>query len=727
MWSWRVLLKRMMRHKFEDTPIQFLKGVGDARAKQFATELNVSTFRDLLEYFPFRYVDRSKFYKIRELSGEMPMLQILGHFIHFTIEGEGKSQRLKGAFTDGSMIMEVVWFSGVKRIKEMYQPLTEYVLFGRPTVFKGVWQMAHPEIDRYDSEKPPTGFQGVYPMTEAIRKRGFGQRVLQKVVANLLSHQRFGEIEETLPREIMERYHFPSLKDSYRELHNPTDPMRLQRARERMKFEELFYLELQILRYSRRRSHQLKGHVFSHIGDYFNTYYGKCIPFELTGAQKRVLREIRADMRTGRQMNRLLQGDVGSGKTMVAFMSMLMSADNGFQSCLMAPTEILAGQHFETLSEWGRGIGLRVELLTGSTRAKARRGIHEGLMSGDIDILVGTHALIEDSVEFRNLGIAVIDEQHRFGVAQRARMWKKGVVPPHVLVMTATPIPRTLAMTVYGDLDVSVIDELPPGRKPIETWLRSDEARGEVDRHIWRQLREGRQIYIVYPLIHENEKLDLKSLEDGLERTRETFPGIEISFVHGKMKPAEKDYQMQKFVEGKSRIMVATTVIEVGVNVPNATVMVIENAERFGLSQLHQLRGRVGRGADRSWCILMSKQRLSSDTRKRLQIMTETTDGFLISEADLKLRGPGDMEGTQQSGIAFDLKIANLACDGQIVQAAREMAESVLAGNPQIAGVPEAEAAGKGEAIPLGADSLGILARELGRRFDKKIDWSLIS
>lgn len=714
-----------MKSRFEDTPIQFLKGVGDVRAKQFATELNISTFRDLLDYFPFRYVDRSKFYRIRELTGDMPALQIRGHFLHFSIEGEGKSQRLRAIFTDGSQSMEVVWFSGVKRIKELYHPMVEYVLFGKPTMFNGMWSMAHPEIDKYDPERPPTGFQGVYPLTDVLRKRGFSQRVLQKVISNLINHQRFSEIQETLPQKIIDFYHLPSLREAYLELHNPSDTNSLQKARERMKFEELFYLELQILRYSKRRSHQLKGLVFAHIGKYFNDFYSQCIPFELTGAQKRVLKEIRADMRTGRQMNRLLQGDVGSGKTMVAFMSMLMAMDNDFQSCLMAPTEILAGQHFETLREWGDKIGVRVELLTGSTRAKKRREIHEGLQNGEIGMLVGTHALLEDNVEFKNLGLAVIDEQHRFGVAQRAKMWGKNNVPPHVLVMTATPIPRTLAMTVYGDLDVSVINELPPGRKPIETWLRSDANRGEVDRHIFRQLQEGRQIYIVYPLIKENEKLALKSLEEGLERTRQTFRDVEISFVHGKMKPAEKDYQMQKFVEGKSRIMVATTVIEVGVNVPNATVMVIENAERFGLSQLHQLRGRVGRGADRSWCILMSKQQLSSDTRKRLRIMTETSDGFLISEADLKLRGPGDMEGTQQSGIAFDLKIANLAQDGQIVQAARDMAMNVLAGNPQIAGVP-AEGAAQ-NAMPLDDQSLMLLASELHRRFGKKIDWSLIS
>lgn len=714
-----------MKRRFEDTEIQYLKGIGTVRAKMLASELGISSFRDLLGYFPFRYVDRSKFYSIKELNGEMPMVQIRGHFINFSTEGEGKGKRYRGTFTDGSRMMDVVWFSGIKKIAEMYRPMQEYVIFGKPANYKGFWQMVHPEIDRYDPQRQKVGFQGIYSLTDPMRKRGFSQRTLRDAITNLFALSGYAELQETLPKEIIERFKFPSIGEAYREMHNPTSPAKLQKATERMKFEELFYLELNILRYSRRRNHQLQGYVFSRIGDYFNNYYAKCIPFELTGAQKRVIKEIRADMRTGRQMNRLLQGDVGSGKTMVAFMSMLISVDNGYQACLMAPTEILAGQHYATIREWGEKIGLKVALLTGSTRTKARREIHNGLLSGEINIIIGTHALLEEKVEFRNLGLAVIDEQHRFGVAQRARMWRKGTTSPHVLVMTATPIPRTMAMTVYGDLDVSVIDELPPGRKPIETWLRSDDNRGEVNRHIWRQLQEGRQIYIVYPLIKENEKLDLKSLEEGLERTRDTFRGVEISFVHGKMKPAEKDYQMQKFVEGKTRIMVATTVIEVGVNVPNATVMVIENAERFGLSQLHQLRGRVGRGADKSWCILMSKHKLASTTKKRLGIMTETCDGFLISEADLKLRGPGDMEGTLQSGMAFDLKISNLARDGQIVQAAREVAEDVLAGNPQIAGLNELEP--RATAIKLDLAGLNILANELRRRFDKKIDWSLIS
>lgn len=710
---------------FEETGIQYLKGIGEKRAKLLASELGISTFRDLLECYPFRYVDRSKFYRIRDLHEDMPLIQIKGHFISFSIEGEGARQRLIGVFTDQSRMMEVVWFSQVKRLRELYKPMTEYVIFGKPTLYRGDWQMAHPEVDLYDPERPPSGLQGIYSMTDVMRRKGLSQRMIQSAVMNLLTHPKFDTIKETLPKAIIERYNFPDLREAYRALHNPTDEVMLRRARERMKFEELFYLELQILRYSQRRSRILKGHVFSTIGEKFNRYYSECIPFELTGAQKRVLKEIRADMRTGRQMNRLLQGDVGSGKTMVAFMSMLMAADNGFQACMMTPTEILAGQHYETVSTWAEKIGLRVELLTGSTRAAKRREIHAGLISGDVDIIVGTHALLEENVEFKNLGLAVIDEQHRFGVAQRARMWTKNAIPPHVLVMTATPIPRTLAMTVYGDLSVSVINELPPGRKPIDTWLRTDGHRGEVNRHIRRQIQEGRQVYIVYPLIHENEKLELKSLEEGLESVRQTFPDVEISFVHGQMKPAEKEYQMQKFVEGRSRIMVATTVIEVGVNVPNATVMVIENAERFGLSQLHQLRGRVGRGADRSWCILMTHEKLAGPTRKRLHIMTETSDGFLISEADLKLRGPGDMEGTQQSGIAFNLKMANLATDGQIVQAARDMAEEVLEANPVISG--EEREVPDSMPMKMDAGGLQILADELRRRFGKKIDWSLIS
>ena len=690
-----------------------------------AQEAQVATFRDLLDYVPFRYVDRSRFYKISEFAGEMPYVQVLGHFVGFRKEGEGRRRRLLAAFSDGRSLMECVWFSRIDSLSTAWRPGVPYVLFGKPTVYNNVWQMSHPEVEAFDAARPPQGLVGVYPLTETLRKHGFGQRMLQKAVRNLLDHPGFASLPETLPAPIIERYHFPSICDAYRAMHIPENPDRLRKARERMKFEELLYLELQILRYSRHRSRDIAGHVMARIGEKFNRFYSECLPFELTGAQKRVLREIRGDMRRGRQMNRLLQGDVGSGKTMVAFMTLLMGIDNGFQCALMAPTEILASQHYETLSEWCAKIDVNVALLTGSTRAKERRRIHEGLLDGSIQILVGTHALIEEKVEFKNLGIAVIGEQHRFGVAQRARLWLKSSIPPHVLVMTATPIPRTLAMTVYGDLEVSVIDELPPGRKPVETWLRTDDNRGEVNRHIWRQIQEGRQVYIVYPLVHENKKLELKSLEEGYESTMRTFPEVRVCMVHGQMKPTEKDYQMQKFVSGEARILVATTVIEVGVNVPNATVMVIENAERFGLSQLHQLRGRVGRGADRSWCILMSHRNIGATTRKRLGIMTETTDGFLISEADMKMRGPGDMEGTQQSGIAFNLKVANLASDGQIVQAARDVAMAILDANPELGAYGEGGAADA--AWRLDEEGRGIIARELRRRFARDIDWSAIS
>lgn len=668
---------------FLDTDIKFLKGVGTARAKVLESELEVATFRDLLYYFPFRHIDRSRFYSISELSGEdLPALQIKGRFISFNKEGEGARQRLVGVFSDGRKLMECVWFSKISYIASAYTTGTDYVIFGKPGCFRNVWSMVHPEVEKYDPAKPPTGFRGVYSITETMRKKGYSSRLLQTLTGNLLAHEGFAGMPETLPREVVEAYRLMPLREALRQMHFPDNAAALQKATERMKFEELFYVEAHILRYSMERGSKIPGYVFPKIGDKFNGFYFNVLPFPLTGAQKRVLKEIRADMKTGRQMNRLLQGDVGSGKTMVAFMSLLMAVDNGCQGALMAPTEILAHQHYETLSSWAAPVGVKVALLTGSTRTAARREIHEGLENGSIDIIVGTHALIEETVKFKCLGLAVIDEQHRFGVAQRARMWKKNAVAPHVLVMTATPIPRTLAMTVYGDLEVSVIDELPPGRKPVTTLLRYDTSRIEVDRLIFLQLREGRQVYIVYPLIDENERLDLKSLEEGYKRTVDVFHGYRVCYVHGRMKPAEKDYQMQLFVSGEARIMVATTVIEVGVNVPNASVMVIENAERFGLSQLHQLRGRVGRGADHSYCILMGKVKAGADTKKRLSIMTETTDGFLISEADMKIRGPGDMEGTQQSGLAFNLKVADLARDGQILTRAREAALAVLRGIP---------------------------------------------
>lgn len=714
--------------QFLDTDIKFLKGVGEARSKVLMNELEICTFGDLLFTFPFRHVDRSRFYKISDLQGEMPVVQILGRFISFQTEGEGVRTRLKGLFSDGRRLMEIVWFSKINYFKDAYRPGVDYVVFGKPTSYRGEWQMSHPEISVYDPMKPPSGFNGIYSLPEKMRKKGYGPRFLSDLVRNVINHPRFGEISETLPREIVSAYRLMPLKEALVNMHFPKNPESLQKARERMKFEELFYLEMHILRYSRERGRKIRGFVFPRIGAYFNGFYKECIPFELTGAQKRVLKEIREDMRSGRQMNRLLQGDVGSGKTMVAFMTMLMAADNGFQSALMAPTEILASQHYDTIGKWAAQIGLKTALLTGSTRAKERREIHEGLVSGEIDIIVGTHALIEETVQFRNLGLAVIDEQHRFGVAQRARMWKKSKVAPHVLVMTATPIPRTLAMTVYGDLDVSVIDELPPGRKPVQTYLKFDSNRTEVYRLIYNELCAGRQAYIVYPLVHENPKLELKSIESGLERVRSIFKDFEVCCVHGQMKPAAKDAQMERFVSGEAKILVATTVIEVGVNVPNASVMLIENAERFGLSQLHQLRGRVGRGADHSYCILMSHVKISGDTRKRLGIMTETSDGFLISEADMKMRGPGDMEGTQQSGIAFNLKVANLATDGQIVSLARNVADKVLDAHPELMETAQAEAMEKRpDSIRLDRDGVEILRRELKVRFAKNYDWSRIS
>lgn len=713
---------------FLDTDIKFLKGVGEKKSKLLKSELEISTFADLLYTFPYRYVDTSRFYKISEFTGEMPTVQVLGRFVSFVIEGEGVRQRLKASFFDGKRYMEIVWFSKINFFKTAYKPGEYYVLFGKPTLYHDIWQMAHPEVNAYDAAKPPSGFKGVYSIPDKLRKRGQSSRLLSDLERNLFDNPKIKEIGETLPSEVLERFNMMPLIDSLYNLHFPQSPDKLKKARERMKFEELFYLELHILRYSRERGKRIKGFVFPHIGDYFNNYYNNHLPFELTGAQKRVLKEIRNDMRTGRQMNRLLQGDVGSGKTMVAFMTMLMAIDNGFQAAIMAPTEILATQHFETIKGWREKMGLKVKLLTGSTGIKARREIHAGLLDGSVNIIVGTHALIEDNVRFKNLGLTVIDEQHRFGVAQRAKMWKKSEVAPHVLVMTATPIPRTLAMTVYGDLEVSIIDELPPGRKPVQTFLKLDSNRTEVYRLLNRELQLGRQAYIVYPLVKENEKLDLKSVEAGLERVRNLFPEYKVCMVHGQMKVSDKDYQMNQFVSGEAQILVATTVIEVGVNVPNASVMLIENAERFGLSQLHQLRGRVGRGADNSYCILMSKNNISGDTRKRLGIMTETSDGFLISEADMKMRGPGDMEGTQQSGIAFNLKVANLATDGQILNLARQCAIEILNGHPELvedsSSSPDVYSGG---VMKLSAYSVDKIRKELHIRFSKTYDWSQIS
>lgn len=695
-------------NRLRNLDIKYLKGIGPKRAELLGKQLGIKSYRDLLYHFPTRYLDRSSIYRVKDLSGKMPMIQLKGRFIAMTVQGEGAKTRLVGVFTDGTGTMEVVWFRRIKQIRESYHTGNEYIIFGKPELFNNRWSMVHPEVDTPAATTAAQGLRGVYPLTETLRNQGIGARQIFTWVQTALAASPV--ITETLPRSIIERLKLMSLRESLINIHNPQSNEKLQAARLRLKFEELFYIQLNIQRYSRRRNAQLTGFRFPRIGQYFNTFYSQQMPFELTGAQKRVIKEIRADMGTGKQMNRLLQGDVGSGKTLVALLCMLIALDNGTQACLMAPTEILATQHYETISSMVAPIGINVKLLTGSTRKKERDIIHSQLTDGSLHILIGTHAVIEDNVQFKNLGFVVIDEQHRFGVAQRARLWQKNMVVPHVLVMTATPIPRTLAMTIYGDLSVSVIDELPPGRKPVTTLLRYDNNRMAVYQALGKQLKQGRQAYIVYPLIQENEKLDLKCLEEGYEMIRETFRDYKVCYVHGKMKPAEKEHQMMLFATNQAQILVATTVIEVGVNVPNASTMIIENAERFGLSQLHQLRGRVGRGADQSYCILMTHQKIQKETRQRLEIMTSTTDGFVIAEADLKMRGPGDMEGTMQSGIAFDLHIANLATDGQIVQLARDAADDTLDKDPELA-LPENS----------------ILRSELLQQASKAVDWSRIS
>lgn len=664
--------------------IKYLKGIGPKRAELLDKNLGIKTYYDLLYHFPTHYIDRRSVYRIIDFAGDdMPSLQVRGKFVSFTVQGEGAKSRLVGLFSDGSGVMEVVWFQRIKAIRQLYHTATEYILFGKPSPFNGRWSMVHPEIDTPDAAESKGGFRGVYPLTEQLRNRGFSSRTFSNAVTDIL--RGIKAMSETLPQEVISGYRLMGLREAMTAIHNPQSPAQLEGARMRFKFEELFYLQLDIQRYARRRNGSVRGFHFPRIGHFFNTFYSQFLPFPLTGAQKRVIKEIRADMATGRQMNRLLQGDVGSGKTLVALLCMLIALDNDTQACLMAPTEILATQHFETITKMVAPMGINVRLLTGSTRKKEREVIHQQLTDGSLHILIGTHAVIEDNVRFKNLGFIVIDEQHRFGVAQRARLWTKNVIAPHVLVMTATPIPRTLAMTVYGDLDVSVIDELPPGRKPVQTLLRYEEDRFATYQGIGRQLRMGRQVYIVYPLIKENEKLDLKSLEEGYENICETFRDYRVAFVHGQMKPNEKEYQMGLFARHEAHILVATTVIEVGVNVPNATTMLIENAERFGLSQLHQLRGRVGRGEGQSYCILMSKRKIAKDTRKRLELMTSTTDGFAIAEADMQMRGPGDIEGTMQSGIPISLHIANLASDGQIVQLARDCACAILDADPELA------------------------------------------
>ena len=698
--------------------IKYLQGVGPNRALLLANELGIKTVGDLLAYYPYKYVDRSRIYKISEIDGSMPYVQLCGQIFSFETIGEGRNKRLIAHFADGTGSIDLVWFQGIKYVAKNYDCRKSYIVFGKPTVFNGHIQIAHPEIENApehlkeqarttgnlfetgqlspltSNPSPLTSqlstvncqlsstFHPSYNTSEKMKRSGLNSAAMAKLTANMFKLLK-EPLAETLPPYIVQQHHLMSYDEAVRNIHYPSSPEALRHAQLRLKFEELFYVQLNILRYVKDRQLRYKGIVFNTIGEHFNGFFYNHLPFQLTEAQKRVIREIRADMKSGRQMNRLLQGDVGSGKTLVALMVALIAIDNGCQACIMAPTEILAEQHLDTLREFLGDLPVRVELLTGTVKGKKRRAVLEGLVTGDIHILVGTHAVIEDNVMFNKLGLVVIDEQHRFGVAQRAKLWMKNNVPPHVLVMTATPIPRTLAMTLYGDLDVSIIDELPPGRKPIRTVHMFDAHRPRIYQLMHRELELGRQIYIVYPLIQETERMDLKDLEAGFEEISKAFPNYKVSKVHGKMKSADKDEAMQRFANHETHILVSTTVIEVGVNVPNASVMIIENAERFGLSQLHQLRGRVGRGADQSYCVLVTKFEIGETTRKRIQVMVDTTDGFEIAEQDLKLRGPGDLEGTQQSGMAFDLKIANLARDGQILTIARDTAQSVITSDPE--------------------------------------------
>ena len=663
--------------------IMYLPGVGPKRKEILVSQLNIKTWGDLIEYYPYKYVDRSRVYPIRELSGDMPLVQIKGAIQVFEEFGEGRKKRIVAHFSDGRDVVDLVWFGGKNWVYDTYKPGTEYIVFGKPQPYNGRYQFAHPDMEKASNLQLSTmGMQPYYITTQTMKDRGVTSRAMEKMTKALVARIPQGSIAETLLEDQIRRLHLISRDDALRKIHYPQSLRDVQQAQERLKFEELFYVQLNILRYATEQRHKYRGFAFSRVGEPLNVFYKNNLPFELTNAQKRVVHEIHDDMRSGIQMNRLLQGDVGSGKTLVALMAMLIAIGNGFQACIMAPTEILAEQHLNTITEFLQGMDIRVELLTGIVKGKRRTEVLNALADGSINIIVGTHALIEDNVVFKRLGLAVIDEQHRFGVAQRARLWKKSERPPHILVMTATPIPRTLAMTLYGDLDVSVIDELPPGRKPIVTIHKYNNQMTSLYAGIAKQINEGRQVYFVFPVIEEGKNKDLKNLEDGYEALKQIFPQYSMSKVHGQMKPKDKEAEMQKFVQGKTQILVATTVIEVGVNVPNASVMVIMDAQRFGLSQLHQLRGRVGRGAKQSFCILVTSYELSQDTRKRIDIMCQTNDGFRIAEADLKLRGPGDLEGTAQSGLAFDLKIANIARDGQIVQLARNEAKKIVDDDP---------------------------------------------
>ena len=693
------------------SPIYTISGIGYKRGEVLTAEAQIVTIEDLLNYFPYRHVDRSKFYHISECTEKMPYIQIIGEIIQFEYVGEGRATRLTATFSDGTGTIELVWFKGTKYIEKNIKPRTRYIVFGKPSRFGSKINIAHPDIELYSDMnlRRSTGIQSMYNSTDKMKKNYLSSDNIRKYIYSILFNNNI-LIPETLPEYLIEKMHFTSREQAIKNIHFPKSVEALKIAEARLKFEELFYIQLSMLYQSQHRSRQYRGYIFSTIGDYFNQFYNKYLPFPLTNAQKRVIKEIRNDMRSGIQMNRLLQGDVGSGKTIVALLTALIALDNGYQACIMAPTEILANQHYDTISSLVAPLGISVKLLTGSTKKKEKEEILNDLANAGINIIIGTHALIEENVNFSNLGYVIIDEQHRFGVAQRAKLWNKNVSPPHVLVMTATPIPRTLAMTVYGDLEVSVIDELPPGRKPVTTKLLFDNRRGQVYDFIHKKIAEGRQIYIVYPLIQENEKIDLRDLEQGYKILTDIFTECKLVMVHGKMKQSEKDEAMRMFVSGEAKIMVATTVIEVGVNVPNASVMVIENAERFGLSQLHQLRGRVGRGADQSYCLLMSKYELTENTRKRLQIMCETNDGFKIAEADMSLRGPGDIDGLQQSGLPFDLKIANLAGDVNILSTARNVAKAILAEDEELTSPKNT-----------------LLKKKLQQMNQLKINWGVIS
>ena len=662
--------------------IEYCKGVGTKRADILRKELGVKSALDMLYQFPYKYIDRSRFYYIHEIEDDDTYVQIIGHVTEWHTIGIGSAQRLSATFTDGRHTIELVWFKGVKYVK--LEKNVKYLLFGKPSRFNHQYNFVHPELTPMSKVQPEMtqGLEPHYNTTEGMKRAGINSKAIRTIIAQLIPElQQYGMVD-TIGMDIVQRYHLMRLSEALVNIHFPKDTHTMQKARERLKFEELFYIQMQILRQMKRREQNV-GFTMPIVGKVFHSFYQNCLPFPLTNAQKRVVREIQTDIKSGRQMNRLLQGDVGSGKTIVALLTALLAVDNGYQACIMAPTEILANQHYQTISQLLAPLSnIRCQLLTGSTTAKQRQPIHEQLRSGQINILIGTHALIEDDVQFANLGLCIIDEQHRFGVAQRAKLWNKNTQPPHVLVMTATPIPRTLAMTVYGDLQVSIIDELPPGRKPVQTLHYSIQRRAHINQFIAQQIDMGRQVYVVYPLINENEKLDLQDLTNGYNQLCETFPHYRISMVHGQMKAKDKDEQMQRFVSGETQILVATTVIEVGVNVPNASVMIIENAERFGLSQLHQLRGRVGRGAEQSYCILLTRVEMSKDTRKRMDIMVATNDGFRIAEADLQLRGPGDLEGTQQSGLPFELHIASLSSDGQLLEVARQAALDILDADP---------------------------------------------